>query len=190
MAIFLLTAPSGAGKTTIAQNIQNRGYWDECISHTTREMREGEVDGKTYYYVSKDEFKQMFDNGEFAEQVSYDGNYYGIAKSEIERVLSKGKHVLVIVEYGGYLQMKEKYPNAIGIFMYMSKEDCLANMLLRGDSLEKAMKRIETYDKEMANRLDYDYIIKNVRDKQSHTESIITSIASQYNKSYVRNSRI
>jgi len=80
MAIFLITAPSGAGKTTIAQELQDMGVWEECVSHTTREMREGEEEGKTYYYISEEKFKEMCSNGEFAEQVTYHGNYYGISK--------------------------------------------------------------------------------------------------------------
>ena len=180
MAIFLITAPSGAGKTSIAQMIQRQGKWDECISHTTREKRDGEIEGKTYYYLSRERFEAMYANGEFAEKVEYDGNLYGISKKEIERVMGKGKHVFIIVEYNGYLQIKEQYPEAIGIFLYMSKEDCMANMLLRGDTLEKAQKRIATYDEEMVNREHFDYVVKNVRGKMVSTNYILNGIISQY----------
>lgn len=181
MAIFLITGASGSGKTTIAQEMQKLGYWDECISHTTRDMREGEVDGKTYYFINRPKFEDMLSNGEFAENVTYDGNCYGITKKEIERVMRDNhKDVFVIVEYDGYLQMKEHYPDAIGIFLYMSKEDCLANMLLRGDSIDKALKRIERYDDEMKNRNEYDYVIKNVRNRQNQTINVIVNIIMQY----------
>jgi guanylate kinase len=180
MAIFTITAPSGAGKTSIAQMIQAQGKWDECISCTTRDMREGEVNGVTYYFLQEDEFADTYQMGEFAEYVEYDGNYYGITKREIERVLEKGKHVFIIVEYNGYTQIKEQYPDSVGIFLYMSKEDCMANMLLRGDSMENATKRIKKYDKEMANKKQFDYAIKNVRGKMASTVRIINGIISQY----------
>lgn len=181
MAIFLITAPSGAGKTTIAQAIAKGGHWEECISHTTRAMRDGEVEGKTYYFVDREQFAQMDKNGELAERVEYNGNRYAVSKAEIERVLAKGKHVFIIVENDGYNQIKEQYPDAVGIFLHMSKEDCFANMLLRGDTFQGATERIELYDEEMKNSVEYDYVVKNVRYKQRQTEDVFKAIISQYN---------
>lgn len=180
MAIFIITAPSGSGKTSLAQIIQMRNIWDECISNTTRPMRDGELEGKTYYFTDIHKFKEMRDNNEFAEQVNYGGNLYGITHKEIERVMSKGRHVYIIAEYNGYKQIKELYPNAIGIFLYMSKEDCMANMLLRGDSLTNALNRISTYDDEMKNRDKYDYVIKNVRNRKDFTVKALEGIIEQY----------
>lgn len=189
MAIYLITGASGSGKTTIAQNIAKQGMWRECVSHTTRPMRDGEKDGITYYFVSKEKFKEMYTNQEFAEKVQYDGNYYGITKEEINTVTSGEFHygkkevdVFIIVEHDGYRQIKSIYPNAIGIFLWMTKEECLANMLLRGDNMNKALKRIETYDDEMKNRYDYDYVVRNVRNSQSFTESVIKAIIRQNSK--------
>lgn len=176
MAIFLITAPSGAGKTTISQEVARLGAWKECISHTTRPIRKGEVDGKTYYYVSKEKFEEMKKNDLMAEVVTYDGNMYGISKEEINRVQKSARNVFIIVEHEGYKQIKAQYPEAIGIFMYMSKEDCLANMLLRGDSIEDTMKRIEKYDSEMKNKVEYDYVIRNVRGHFTNTVNIIANI--------------
>lgn len=173
MTLFLITAPSGAGKTTIASKIKK---WGECISHTTRPMRDGEVEGVTYYYVNKGQFEAMDSFDEFVETVEYDGNSYGLTKVEVERVMSKNLHAYVIVEHNGYKQIKEKYPDAVGIFLHMSKEDCMANMLLRGDSLDKALARIAKYDEEMKNRDDYDYVIKNVRGKDGNVATIIENI--------------
>jgi len=180
MALFLITAPSGAGKTTITHSLMKKGLWKECVSHTTRPMRRGEIEGITYYFVSQEEFKKMIENNKFAEMVNYDGHYYGISKDEIERVMKSGSHVFIIINYDGYKQIKSVYPDAVGIFLHMSKEDCMANMLLRGDSLESALKRISTYEGEMKNRYDYDYVIKNVRGQQEYTENIIENIIKQY----------
>jgi guanylate kinase len=178
--IYVITAPSGAGKTTIAQAIARYGEWQECISHTTRKMREGEVDGKTYYFVDRETFALMSGEHEFAEQVTYNNNRYGISKAEIERVMKTGKDIYIIAEFHGYEQIKNIYPKAIGIFLYMSKEDCLANMLLRGDKINDALERISFYDGEIKNRVAYDYVIKNVRGKQYETETVIRAILKQY----------
>lgn len=183
MAVFTMTAPSGAGKSYFVKRMVDLRVWIEGISTTTRIIRikDGEVDGKTYYFKSKDEFLEMDDNAEFAECVEYDGNYYGITKAEIERVQKLGGHIVIIVEHEGYKQIKELYPDSINIFLHMTKEDCMANMLLRGDSLEKALKRIELYDNEMKNSADFDYVVKNVRNKQDATLQILTAIVRQYN---------
>lgn len=180
MALFLITAPSGAGKTSLAHKLQKLGYWNECISHTTRPMRDGEVDGETYYFVNKEVFTKMHENGEFAEHVIYHGNYYGVSHAEINRVMEKNGNVFIIVEYGGYLQIKEQYPDAIGIYIWVTKEDCMMNMLSRGDSIESANKRIYTYEKEIAQKNHYDYVIRNVRGKFMETVSILANIVSQY----------
>jgi guanylate kinase len=182
--VFLITAPSGAGKTTLAQAIANYGDWTECISHTTRKKREGEQHGKTYYFINRDTFETEYADGKFAEKVEYNGNLYGISKAEIERVMKTGRDVFIIVEHDGYTQVKEQYPDAIGIFLHMSKEDCLANMLLRGDSIDKALDRIELYDEEMLNSIAYDYVVKNVRGKQYETENVIRAIIRQYKPKY------
>lgn len=180
MAIFTITAPSGAGKTTIAEFVAKYSNWVEAISHTTRPLRDGEEHGKTYYFVNKGDFFDMAERGEFAESVEYDGNYYGISNKEIERVQKEGSHVYIIVEFEGYKQIKEIYPDSIGIFLYMSKEDCMANMLLRGDSFEKAMSRIEKYKDEISKRNAFQYVIKNVRGKQVQTVNVLRAIISQY----------
>ena len=177
--VYIITAPSGAGKTTIAQAIAKAGDWTECISHTTRKIRDGEQHGKTYYYVDVPTFNTMKANDELAENLKYNGNLYGISKAEIERVTNTGRDVFIIAEYHGYLQIKDIYPNAIGIFIHMSKEDCLANMLLRGDKINDALERVSFYDDEMKDVVDYDYVIRNVRDKRFETENIIKSIIRQ-----------
>lgn len=188
MSIFLVTAPSGSGKTSIMNRVVeslNKSFLikkktiGECISHTTREMRDGEIDRVTYYYKTKIEFDHMKKLDEFAESVIYDGNHYGISKEEINRVLKTYKHVYIIVNYDGYKQVKKAFPNAVGIFLHMSKEDCLANMLLRGDSMDNAMKRFNTYDEEMANKHDFDYVVKNIRWKMDETVEIIKDIIIQ-----------
>lgn len=182
MALFVIVGASGSGKTSLSQRVASMNFtWTECISHTTRPMRNGEEDGKTYYFLDEKEFDQRYKDGRFAEYVEYDGNKYGISHAEIKRVMNISAHVFIIAEYNGYTQIKAQYPDAVGIFLHMSKEDCMANMLLRGDSLEKATRRIKTYDNEIANKGEFDYVVKNVRDKSSKTVDILLGIIRQYN---------
>lgn len=181
MALFTVTAPSGAGKSTLVNRLSKLNVWNECISTTTRKARWDEKHGVNYYYITDEEFKHKLDLEEFAEWVTYDGNKYGVEHNEILGVLGTHKHAVIIVEHNGFKQIKEQYPDSVNIFLHMSKEDCMANMLLRGDSLEKATNRIRMYGDEMANSVDFDYVIKNVRDKQDATLQILTAIVRQYN---------
>ncbi len=179
MGLFLITAPSGAGKTSIVHSLGNAKVWREAISYTTRLPREGEVDGAAYNFISPEKFDELVKDNYFLETAEYDGNLYGVASADVTDLLSKYKNVVVIVEYNGYLQIKEKEPKAVGIFLHMSKEDCLANMLIRGNSVDKALKRISTYDNEVKNKGEFDYVVKNIRNKQRYTEKVIMSILEQ-----------
>lgn len=182
MTIFVITAPSGAGKTSFVHEVQKLGLWEECVSHTTRPIRDGEISGKTYYFVEEGDFADSYQMGDFIESVEYNGNHYGISRKEIERVMRTDKHICIIAEYNGYEQIKEKYPDAVGIFLHMSKEDCLANMLVRGDGMEKSFERICLYDEEIKNRGEYDFVLRNVRDRQSDLVKVIKSIIAMYSK--------
>ena len=183
MALFLITGMSGAGKTSIMDEVRNRLKYElsECISHTTRPKRDNEVDGKAYYFINDETFTRGKEGNEFAETVEYHGYKYGISKAEIKEKQRQTKHAYIIVNYEGYKQVKEVFPDAIGIFLYTTKEDCMINMLSRGESIDQANERITTYDKEFKNRHDYDYVIKNVRNKMTGTTGIIENIIWSYN---------
>ncbi|UUV46002.1 guanylate kinase [Bacillus phage vB_BanS-Thrax1] len=181
MTLFLIVGASGSGKTSIMHELNTymgKNILSECVSHTTRPKREGEVDAESYYFVSKEMFEEGIQNDVFAETVYYDGHWYGISKYEIES--RSTKHAYIIVNYDGYKQIKEVYPDAVGIFLYMSKEDCMISMLNRGDSFEKALSRIELYDDEVKNKHDFDYVVKNVRGKFDETKNIVASIIGQH----------
>lgn len=181
MTLFIITGASGSGKTSLSGRVASQRYWVECKSHTTRSPRVGEADGETYYFITKEKCKEMLNNDEFAEFVEYDGNNYGISKEEIKDKMKQSKHVFIIAEYNGYKQLKKLYPDAVGIFINSTKEQCMANMLLRGDSLEKATKRINTYDEEVSHKGEFDYVVKNVRDKSKYSVDILCNIINQYN---------
>lgn len=181
MALFLITGASGSGKTSLSHKIQDDGYWKECISFTTRPIREadGEKDGVTYNFITREYFENNVD--EFAEHVEYFGNYYGLSKEEIDSKLRDNKHAFAIVEYNGYQQLKKLYPDSIGLFLYADKEDCKSNMLSRGDSIENVNNRLSTYEDEISSKGEYDYVVKNVYGKADETIDVIKSIINQNN---------
>jgi guanylate kinase len=169
--LFCITGPSGSGKTTIMKEVMN----NEVGSFTTRPMRTGEVQGREYNFISGDEFGRMFSNRELAEWTKYDGNYYGTSLEELHSKLAKG-HAYVICDNHGFEQFKEVYDNVVSIFLYAEDIDCVDNMLGRGDSTTKVQGRINTYHDEMANRGQYDYVVKNVRGYKPVTIDVVRSI--------------
>ncbi|MGV4321131.1 guanylate kinase [Bacillus mojavensis] len=173
--LYLITAPSGCGKTTVARKLAEKGVWKEIVSTTTRKMRNGEEEGRDYYFIDSKKFITMRDNREFAEAVTYGNNFYGIENGAIERALSEGD-AYAIVEYQGFRQIRKKYPDSVGIFIWMEKNYCLANMLLRGDTIEQALNRIAKYDDEMLNWTEYDYSVKNAHGEMDKTIEFIENI--------------
>lgn len=103
--IVTLTGPSCAGKSTLEKQLKEAGFV-AVISTTTRPPRAGEVDGQSYYFIDKSEFKRLQDTGYFVETVHFNGNYYGVAAEEIKRVAVDGKPIVVIVEPEGWKQVK------------------------------------------------------------------------------------
>lgn len=157
--IFLLVGPSGSGKTSLGKYLTEIGI-PELISHTTREIREGEIDGLTYYYVNKDEFNKI----EKIEYSEYSGNYYCLSKKEIEDKLNKFKHVFVIVDINGVRQIKEKYPEeTISIFIEVTLEEMIQRMEERKDSISDIANRVyhAVMSKELLNGTKCDYTIRN-----------------------------
>lgn len=104
--VVTITGPSCAGKSTLEGLLVDRGF-KNIISTTTRQMRDGEVNGESYYFIDKSKFKRLQELGAFAESVFFNGNYYGVEKREFERVFSSDAPVVVIVEPSGLEQLKE-----------------------------------------------------------------------------------
>lgn len=104
--IVTLTGPSCAGKTTLEKRLKDVGFV-QVISHTTREPRAGEENGKAYYFIDKSEFKRLATTGFFIEQVEFNGNFYGVSADEVKRVAEQGKPIVVIVEPWGLVQIRD-----------------------------------------------------------------------------------
>lgn len=134
--MIILIGESGSGKSTIERQLTNFGF-ERAISHTTRPMRDGEKDGVDYHFISKDEFNKMFDAGEFLEHVEFNGNLYGLHKSNIK------DEVVAVVEPKGMRQLS-KLPDIhiTSVYLKASEELRRKRMLARGDSVEAVEQRI------------------------------------------------
>lgn len=164
--LIIFSAPSGAGKTTIVKQIIESGFPVEfSISACSREKRQGEVDGKDYYFLSVDEFRKRIDLGDFLEwEEVYPGSYYGTLKSEIERIWNMGKHVIFDVDVIGGLNIKYAYPEqALTVFVQPPTIDELKNRLVNRctESEEDIQKRITKAAYELSFASKFDVVIIN-----------------------------
>ena len=114
--LFIISAPSGAGKTSLAQAlIANSANAKMSISHTTRQRRSGEVDGVDYFFVSQPEFLSMTEKGIFLEHAEVYGNYYGTSRNAVEDMLDSGTNVLLDIDWQGARLVREQMPEAVSI---------------------------------------------------------------------------
>lgn len=162
--LFVLSGPSGVGKSTIILEIlaelDNIAY---SISATTRTPRHGELEGKNYFFVSKEEFESGIKEDRWLEWAEVHGNYYGTPISFVNEKLDSGEHVILEIDIQGAKIIKEKYPSAIFVFIAPPTFQQLAERLEgRGtDSTSQRELRLFNAQKEMAEAENYDYIIIN-----------------------------
>lgn len=161
---IILSAPSGGGKTTIAKELLRRrtdlGY---SVSCTTRSPRVGEVEGRDYYFLSLVEFERRRDAGEFAESAEVHGNMYGTLRSEIERVLSSGRHVVMDIDVQGAQQFTRVFPESVTIFVLPPSAEVLLERLRRRrtESKEQLAKRLQSALQELQAVELYQYVVTN-----------------------------
>jgi guanylate kinase len=164
--IIVITAPSGAGKSSIVRKllVQNHEL-SFSISCTTREPRLGEVNGKDYYFISADEFKRKVANNEFAEHEEvYPGKFYGTLKSEIERIWSKRQVAVFDIDVKGAMNLKKQFgENCLGIFIEPPSKESLINRLKnRGSEDSKSLKaRIKRSEEELSFADKFDKRVLN-----------------------------
>jgi len=164
--LVVVSAPSGSGKTSIVKEILAAGLGLEfSISACSRGPRINEQDGKDYYFLSAEEFKNKIANDEFIEwEEVYHGNYYGTLKSEIERIWQKGKHVIFDVDVIGGLNIKKKYTDQCLAIFIQAPSLAELEKRLRGrstDSEETIIKRVEKAEHELTFAPKFDLIIVN-----------------------------
>ncbi|MCM1150150.1 MAG: guanylate kinase [Butyricicoccus sp.] len=162
--LIVLSAPSGCGKSTIVSGLlQRRDKLKFSVSATTRAPREGEVDGKDYFFVSHGKFAEMVEKGEFLEHARYVENRYGTPRGPVERELDAGNDVLLDIEIQGAFQVRGQRPDALMVFLLPpSFEELEKRLILRGkDSPEVIRRRLEVARRECLEAEKYDYRIVN-----------------------------
>jgi len=161
---LILSSPSGGGKTTIARELLGRrndvGY---SVSCTTRAARPGEVEGKDYYFLTREAFLSKREAGAFAESAEVHGRLYGTLKSEINRVLGAGKHVIMDIDVQGARQIQASFPEAVTVFVLPPSGDVLLDRLRarKSESPQQLVVRLHSALDELRAVEEYEYIVVN-----------------------------
>lgn len=167
--LIVLSGFSGAGKGTIMKELIQRYPYFLSISATTRKPREGEENGVHYYFHTKEEFEHMIENDELIEWAEYVGNYYGTPKKAVEQQLAEGKDVLLEIEMQGGMLVKEKFPDALLLFVTPpSFSDLEKRLIGRGtETKEQISRRMQRAKEEISYMPSYDYLIVNDKLEQA-----------------------
>ncbi len=163
-SIFIVSAPSGAGKTTLCKMITERlQSIEHSISYTTRKPRPGEIDGRDYYFVNKNEFMRMVEAGEFLEWAEVHGNLYGTSKTKLLERVNQGIDVILDIDTQGAKQIRQQGVEATFIFILPPSMDVLKKRLInrRSDSEDVIKRRLQNAIDEIADYKLYDYVIIN-----------------------------
>ena len=171
--LFVVAAPSGAGKTTLVRMLLEREPGIRLsISFTTRGPRPGEENGREYNFVAVDAFRGMISRGDFLEWAEVHGNYYGTSRQWIADRLAEGADVLLEIDWQGAQQVRAKFPGAIGVFVLPpSVEELTRRLTGRGtDSAEVVERRLSAAAAEMRHAGEFDYVIINDRLEQAVDE--------------------
>lgn len=164
--MFIFTAPSGAGKTTVVRHLLDKyKELDFSISAATREKRAYEIDGKDYYFMSVADFKQKINEGAFVEwEEVYANQFYGTLKSEVERIWQKGKHIIFDIDVKGAKNIKAQYGDrCMAVFVRPPSYDVLVERLTsrNTESVESLKMRIEKVKREMVDENSFDMVVVN-----------------------------
>jgi guanylate kinase len=177
--LFVISGPSGTGKGTVMKHLLETGEYFYSVSATTRAPRPEDKEGVTYYFVTREQFEEKIAAGEMLEYAEYSGNYYGTPKSAVESALEAGKNVILEIETKGALQVREKMPEAVLIFILPPDIKTLrARLEGRGtESAEVIDLRMSQVKREIALFPEYDYAVVNENGKAKEAAEEIMLIA-------------
>ena len=164
-ALLIISAPSGAGKTTICRKLlAKRKDLRYSVSCTTRKPRPGEKNGKHYFFLTDDEFKRRIEGNELLEWAVVHDAYYGTPRRFVEETTGKGTSVVMAIDVQGAMSIRRKFPDAILVFVLPPSMDALKSRLAsRRDPQETVAKRIANSHGELAAAKDFDYVVVNDR---------------------------
>lgn len=174
--LFVFSGPSGVGKGTLKAKLFEE-FADRIaysVSATTRGPREGEVDGKDYFFISRQEFERRVKNNEFLEHAEFAGNCYGTPRAYVEKLLDSGMNVVLEIDVQGALQVMKSMPECVSVFILPPSFEELEHRLRgRGtETEEKVRERLETAKRELPYAPQYDYQIVNGGDIEAAYQSL------------------
>jgi guanylate kinase len=162
--LFVVSAPSGTGKTTVAERlVQVAPRLALSRSYTSRAIRPGETDGIDYNFITRSRFQEMVEANAFLESADVFGNYYGTCAEDAERELAAGRDLVLVIDVQGARQVRRRCPDTVGIFILPPSYDVLEQRLRgRSKDSEAAMqRRLQTARDEVASFVEYDYVVVN-----------------------------
>lgn len=162
--LFTVSAPSGAGKTSLVKSLVDRdSQLTVSVSHTTRPIRPGEQEGVNYHFVSRDEFRQMLDRNAFLEHAQVFDNYYGTSQEWVEKTLARGTDVILEIDWQGAAQVRRLMPDTVGIFILPPSQEALRQRLTgRGQDDDSVIeRRMDQAIDEMSHYPEADYLVIN-----------------------------
>ena len=175
--LIVVSGPSGAGKSTLIRaSLEAVPELAYSVSATTRKPREGEVDGRDYIFLSREEFEKWIDEGRFLEWAEYSGNLYGTPEQKVEEYLESGRSVILEIELLGAREVREKRPDAVMVFVRApSLEETRKRLEGRATEDDKALEtRMMTALKEVEARSEFDYEVVNAEREQAREDIIKT----------------
>ena len=195
--VVVLSSPSGAGKTTLVKKIAQENNFKISISYTTRKPRTNEVNGKDYFFISEEEFKNLIKNKEFLEYAKVFENYYGSSKSQVFENLNKGENVIFDIDWQGTEQIKKQKLNykLITFFILPPSKSELFNRLKNRDMKDKNIveKRMKQFNEDIKQWENYDFVVINDDLEKCYNEIIrfinekIKNLDSNYDKNNILN---
>ena len=195
--MIILSSPSGAGKTTLVKLLSKKNNFFISTSHTTREPRPNELNGKDYFFVKHDEFKRLIQNDEFLEYAKVFNNYYGTSRTPVIQNLENNKNVIFDIDWQGADQIKNKGLNykLITFFILPPSKKVLFERLSNRDMKDKliADERMKQFDRDVLHWINYDYVVINDEldncfekiQKLIHAE--VNDGSKDYDKNYIKN---